>query len=32
MSERNIEAVQVEGIEFIRHSDDGKFKELIAFW
>ncbi|MDQ3483434.1 MAG: nuclear transport factor 2 family protein [Pseudomonadota bacterium] len=22
----------IEGIDFIRHSEDGKFKELIAFW
>lgn len=22
----------IEGIDFIRHSDDGRFKELIAFW
>lgn len=22
----------IEGIDFIRHADDGRFKELIAFW
>lgn len=22
----------IEGIDFIRHAEDGKFKELIAFW
>ena len=22
----------IEGIDVIRHADDGKFKELIAFW
>lgn len=22
----------IEGIDFIRHSEDGRFKELIAFW
>lgn len=22
----------IEGIDFIRHAEDGRFKELIAFW
>ena len=22
----------IEGIDFIRHADDGRFQELIAFW